>query len=496
MALSHQWFIQWSPPSMVINDINNQYSAVNNWNKGRNKLEWQVTVHNSEGEYNSVPNIGLKDYPDYYGRKSTANKKYDRSQAAGFALWLTMLGVASSQTIPADLDTPPFSTLYKWKQIDFEFPSMSHRWQALSTGKYIPENVLPLGLEVWGHRVFITVPRWRRGIPATVATVSRYGGVTSPPLKPYPNWQFNNPLSNGRNCSGLTSVFRVHVDPCGRLWVLDSGQIDSVDKADQVCPPSLLVFDLQTDTLIARYTIPKKYVLEDSLYANLVIDTRTEDCSDVHVYIADTWRFGLLVFRERDEKFWRFSHPLFFPDPLASNFTLHGLNFQWTDGIFGLSLSPIDIYTERILYFHSMSSYREFYVSTAVLQDPMRVKNSSSEFNLAGESRGLSGQSSASAIDDRGVMFYGLVTRDSIGCWDTKKPYTKVMNGVVAKNSETLIFPNDIKIDQEERQNVWVISNRLPMYQSAPLNADDYNYRLMFADAVEAVRGTICDPEI
>ncbi|KAM3964371.1 LOW QUALITY PROTEIN: protein yellow-12 [Aphomia sociella] len=488
MALSHQWFVQWSPPHMVINDINNRYSGVNDWNKERDKWEWEVTVQKSNDELPSQQN---NDDYDYYEHD---RKKYDGSRSAGIAMWLTMLGVARMQTLPADLDTPPFSTLYKWKQIDFEFPTTRHRWQALSTGKYVPANVLPLGLEVWGPRIFITLPRWRSGIPATIATVSR--GLTSPLLKPYPNWEFNNPLNNGKDCSGLTSVFRVHVDPCGRLWVLDSGQIDSENKADQVCPPSLLVFDLNTDILTARYTIPKKYVLQDSLYANLVIDTRTEDCSDVHVYIADTWRFGLLVFRERDEKFWRFSHPLFFPDPLASNFTLHNINFQWTDGIFGLALSPIDSYRERILFFHSMSSYREFYVSTDVLQDPLRVNNSSSEFNLAGESRGLSGQSSASAIDDRGVMFYGLVTRDSVGCWDTKKPYKKKYNGVVAKNYETLIFPNDIKIDQENRQNVWVISNRLPMYQTGPLDTEDYNYRLMFADTIEAVRGTVCDPEL
>lgn len=299
-----------------------------------------------------------------------------------------------------------------------------------------------------------------------------------------------------KNCTGLTSVFRVQADPCGRLWVLDSGQIDSQDNPKQLCPPSIVVFDLQTDKLIARYTIPKKYVLEDSLFANLIIDTRTTDCSDLHVYISDTWRFGLLVFRQSDIKFWRFTNPFFFPDPLASNFTLHGLNFQWTDGIFGLSITPVNPYEERILFFHPMSSYREFYVSTAVLREPTRISNSSMEFNIAGESRGLTGQSSASAIDRRGVMFYGLVTRDSIGCWDSRKFYQKKTNGVVASNSETLVFPNDIKIDQEARQSLWVISNRLPMFQAGPLDPDDYNYRILYVDTADAVRGTVCDPDL
>lgn len=290
-------------------------------------------------------------------------------------------------------------------------------------------------------------------------------------------------------------MFRINVDPCGRLWVLDSGQIDAQDNPKQICPPSIVLFDLNTDKIINRFIIPQKYVLQDSLYSNIIVDTRTRDCSDVHVYIADTWRFGLLVFREIDARFWRFSHHLFYPDPLASNYTLHGVNFQWADGIFGLALSPINEYQERILYFHSLSSYREFKVPTSVLRDPSRTNNSHSEFNLVGDSRGLGGQASASAIDRRGVMFYGLVSRDSIGCWYTKKPYLKGQTGVVANNPDTLVFPNDIKVDQDEHQSVWVISNRLPMFQAGPLDPDDYNYRILFADTKEAVWGTVCDPE-
>lgn len=301
-------------------------------------------------------------------------------------------------------------------------------------------------------------------------------------------------FSDMQNCSGLISVFRINIDPCGRLWVLDSGQIDSQDQPKQICPPSIVVFDVRTDKLLARYVIPAKFVLQDSLFANIIVDTRLSDCSDLHLYITDTWRFGLLVFREKDERFWRFSHHYFFPDPMASNFTLHGVNFQWTDGIFGLALSPIDHKHDRLLFFHPMSSYTEFYVSTSVLRDHRRVNNSAHEFNVLGESRGLSGQSSASAMDRRGVMFYGLVSRDSIGCWDASKHYEKRTTDAIASSSDTLVFPNDIKVDQEWQQSVWVISNRLPMFQARRLNRNAYNYRVMFASTEEAVRGSICDP--
>ncbi|XP_028043785.1 protein yellow-like [Bombyx mandarina] len=497
MAVSHQWFVQWSAPSMLFADITSQYNKVNE-HFGNLETKWISSSESSIHRYNNrnVYNGRLQALRDYSKETLERHKPNDRSRSAAITLWLTVMGLSQPQLLPADNETPPFSTLYKWKNVDFEFPSIGHRREALATGKFVPESVLPLGLEVWGSRIWVTLPNWRSGVPATLATVPRAGGVISPALKPYPDWSYHTALNDDFNCTKMISVFRVNTDPCGRLWVLDSGKINAQDNSVQVCPPSIFVFDLLTDMLIARYLIPDNYVLQDSLFANIILDTKTSDCSDLHAYIADTWRFGLIVFRQEDGMFWKYSNPLFYPDPLASNFTLHGLNFQWSDGIFGLALTPVDHFRERMLFFHSLSSYREFYVPTSVLRRPSQVNNSFSEFNLVGESRGLYGQSSASAFDDRGVMFYGLVSRDSIGCWDSNKPYRKRTLGTVAENAETLIFPNDIKINQGEQQNVWVISNKLPMFQNGSLDSDDYNYRILYADTKEAVRGTVCDPAI
>ncbi|RVE54207.1 hypothetical protein evm_001034 [Chilo suppressalis] len=496
MALAHQWFIQWSSPAGLLADISTRYEDINNWKSAKPNVAWEVTLQNSGVNYDRNYVRDDLAYEKQIDGGFEKARSFKSSEASRLMLWLTMLGTARAQAVPADIETPPFSTLYKWKHIDFEFPSPQQRSQAIANEQYIPENVLPLGLEVWGSRIWVTLPSWRRGVPATLATIPRDGGLTSPPLRPYPDWSYHRAYSKDDNCSSLTSVFRVNADSCGRLWVLDSGQIDAQDQPIQKCPPSIFVFDLNTDTVINRFIIPRQYVLQDSLYSNIIVDTRTADCSDLHLYIADTWRFGLLVFREKDAQFWRFSHHLFYPDPLASNYTVHGVNFQWPDGIFGLSLSPITPYQERVLFFHSLSSYREFYVLTKIIRDPTRLNNSTSEFNIVGDSRGFKGQSSASAVDRNGVMYYGLVSQDSIGCWDTTKPHRKNTIGVVARHSETLVFPNDIKVDQDEQQSVWVISNKLPLFQARRLNPYDYNYRILFADTKEAVRGTICDPEM
>lgn len=275
------------------------------------------------------------------------------------------------------------------------------------------------------------------------------------------------------------------------MWALDSGQVEAFETPRSLCPPTLFAIDLETDTVIGRFPIPSEFVLQNSLITNLVADTRDGQCSDLHVYIADAWRFGLIVFRAADAAFWRFSHYSFYPEPLLSNYTLHGLNYQWSDGLFGMSLGQMSR-GDRPLYYHSMSSSLEFVVPTSVIRDPSRVNNAVGEFKLLGESRGPRGQVSAAAIDRNGVMFYNLISLDSIGCWNTRKAYKIENLDIVAQNNNTLVFPNDLRIDNEVPQIVWIISNRLPMYQFNLIDPNQYNYRLMYLDPNASVQNTVC----
>lgn len=89
-----------------------------------------------------------------------------------------------------------------------------------------------------------------------------------------------------------------------------------------------------------------------------------------------------------------------------------------------------------------------------------------------------------------------MVTRDTVGCWDSRKPYKRSNLGVVARSSRTLVFPNDLKVDQEKRESVWVITNKLPFYLYEGLDENIINFRILSAYVDEATKGTICDPNI
>ncbi len=51
---------------------------------------------------------------------------------------------------------------------------------------------------------------------------------------------------------------------------MDTGLADILGDPMQISPPALVIFDLQTDKLIRRYTFPEAHVKEDTFFANVV----------------------------------------------------------------------------------------------------------------------------------------------------------------------------------------------------------------------------------
>jgi len=125
--------------------------------------------------------------------------------------------------------------VFAWKQVDFSFSNASVREEALKSGAFKPDQALPLGVAYFEGRVFVSLPKWKAGTPATLASIpfdAAKEGTTSPLLNPYPNWSWHARPEG--DCDGLTSVFRMKVDQCGRLWVLDSGLVGVAEGGKQV----------------------------------------------------------------------------------------------------------------------------------------------------------------------------------------------------------------------------------------------------------------------
>lgn len=105
--------------------------------------------------------------------------------------------------------------------------------------------------------------------------------------------------------------------------------------------------------------------------------------------------------------------------------------------------------------------------------------------------RGKNGQSSTHELHQRsGVILMGEVNKNGLYCWNGKKPLTPENQGVVHADAERMIYPSDLKIDQES--NIWMMTNSMPRFLYGTLNYGQVNFRVWTNSILDAVSGTIC----
>ncbi|ALC39395.1 yellow-b [Drosophila busckii] len=376
---------------------------------------------------------------------------------------------------------------YEWREMDFKYESDDARWTAIESGAFKPANVIPFGIELHRQRLFVTLPRWRHGVPATLGYLDLNDTSSKMPvLQPYPSWVAHNLAETEPE---LVSPFRVRADRCGRLWVLDSRIAGVLEQTKIYGSAQLLVYDLHNDDLLRRYAIPASQSKTSSFFANLAVEDA--DCEHSYAYVADLGAPGLVVYSWHEQTSWRVSHHFFHPDPVAGNFSINDIEFQWDDGLYGLALSKPAADGFATLYFHPLSSTMEFSVNTAVLRNQSLASSSDiyREFKVLG-SRGNDMQAGAQFLDtDSDVLFYSLPNQNSIGCWRTQLDY-KLQDRVQMSDTE-LIFPSDVKIDAAH--NLWVLSNQLQSFIYDELYPGSINFRILKGSVASAIEQTMCN---
>lgn len=205
--------------------------------------------------------------------------------------------------------------------------------------------------------------RFDSGIPSTLNYVKIPNAEESPPLIPYPSWNASLLLKSEGSLadnSSIVSTFRIRVDECDRLWVMDASQ----SSARQ---PALVIFDLNTDRIIRRYTFKPNEFKANSLFANVVgqrknaffvfvftvrwiffyslqvIDIPKNKCENAFAYATDLIGNGVVVYSYKNNRSWLVKHSFFLQEPRSNNFNVSGLNFRWDGGVIGMALGKQSI---------------------------------------------------------------------------------------------------------------------------------------------------------
>ncbi|XP_023035854.1 major royal jelly protein 1 [Drosophila willistoni] len=364
----------------------------------------------------------------------------------------------------------------KWKLLRYNFQPQA---PITDPNFYNPQNVLITGIAVSDDRVFIATPKLFSGVPSTVNWVSKAQFGDSPILQAYPDWSFSNTARTNFNCSDLilTSVYRLRIDSCNRLWLLDAGISRSLEDYEMTCPPKILVVDLNTDRVVRRIDFPAEVLRGESLFTNMVVDeTTAKTCDDVFVYITDTVEPGIIVYDSGKDVTWRVSHPAMYPDPDFAQSEIHNDRFVLMDGVVGLA------FDERtgVVYFQPLATDRVFSVHKNVLRAGPLPSSQMLDVKLVGK-KSSQGIGLAVSPFDSSLIFSPL-TETAIASWNPANN----QQSVLAFDRDQLQFIADITTTRSEPGVIYAIASKFHRFFLKNLNPNEFNNRIVRLELPQA----------
>ncbi|CAH0564440.1 unnamed protein product [Brassicogethes aeneus] len=408
-----------------------------------------------------------------------------------------VLGICSTNVSFAQKQ-PQLFVKYGWGQLEFDWQSQSQRQEYISSGKYIPGISAPIDADVYYsphgnqyNKIFVTIPRFQKGVPIGLGTITNKNYHGNPIITPYPDWSWHL-NSEQCNVNRIVSVYRIKIDECGRLWVLDNGRL--VDTI--ICPPQILVFDLKTNKLLSSYEIPRSQYEKRSIFVTPIVDVRNQ-CRDTFVYAADCQANALVVYDYNNGNSWRVTDKTFYPYPDYGTYNILGHSFDLMDGILGMDLEPLNR-GDRKLFYQAMSSPTLNWVYTSDLKNQSRFASDSGSspqiFHTYRARRDT--QSAAMAIDKDGISYSGLMSEVQLICWNTQAPeYGPKFWEVVANNKETLQFISGIKVINNYKKNyqeLWAVTSRFQRVADGSIDVNDVNFRILVEKVDDITFSTRC----
>lgn len=251
----------------------------------------------------------------------------------------------------------PFQVIFEWKFIDFQWPSDEEQQYAVTRGDYIPANNFITTVKFWKDKMYLTLPRWKDGVPVTlgIASAKPINSMTAPKLEAYPSWA----MQKLGNCAAFQLVHSIEIDPKGRMWVLDTGRPTSLRESKADCSPRLVILDLEDNGRILRsYEFPEHVARRTNAYLNdIVLDH--EDGGMAYITDTGTTDPGIIVYSLKDNNSWKVRHDSMKAKSEAVGFMVartHVINPVHVNGIALSPASSRDRYLQINIFLHEIQS--------------------------------------------------------------------------------------------------------------------------------------------
>lgn len=178
---------------------------------------------------------------------------------------------------------------FKLRGTELAFPCDSTRTIYKTSGRYVPKNIIATRMQIHKEDAIIALPRYKHGVPFTLAKFSLKSKGCNAVLQPFPCWA----IQEEGNCEALQNVVDIVVDPNEILWILDLGICNTLEQPVRRCSPKVVGVNVNTGELLKTIDL-SAFVTADSRLQYLVVDYTPEGLA--FAYISDGGSGAIIVY--------------------------------------------------------------------------------------------------------------------------------------------------------------------------------------------------------
>lgn len=373
---------------------------------------------------------------------------------------LALYGVFASPAAPP-MPAATYEPFISWAHLEWNFPDAATK--ALYKGRDGAEywtGAMPAGFKAdAAGNLYLSVPRWAPGIPATLNRVVFKGGEAL--LEPFPSWEMNKE----GNPAALQSVLGYEIDDQQRMWILDQGHVDGAPSLDG--SQKIVIWDLRADKLVDVVKIPDSIASYQASFLNdIVLDTKNG-----FAYIADSGIFsdplqgGIVVYDMNRKLLRRVLHQHLSTQDLAGYwFSINGKKVNAASpmrtGADGIALS-VD---REMLYWCPLTSRNLYGISTAYLRDWSKGEREIREHVRDFGSKGTN--TDGMSADNQGRIWFTMLEGMGIGYFE---PWSGKMVPYIS--DPKMVWVDGLQFDG--KGNIYFNNNRLHELFGGELNWKD-----------------------
>lgn len=374
----------------------------------------------------------------------------------------------------------PFEKVFEWNILQYEWPSTNYKELADKAKEYLPANNSIAAIKFWKDVMYLSIPRWRSGVPVTLAWTSAIPrpntthpdvNVTNPVLQAYPNWE----MQIMGDCTAFQSVPNMEIDPLGRMWVLDTGRIETLNvKPVTRCPPRLVILDLDNGGAILRtHVFPDNVAPKESAYLSDIVLDHDDGYT---AFISDSGDDdpGIIVYSVKENLSWKVRHDSMKFQAEAISVTVGNTTIRLRTNVDGIALSPPG--PDRKVYYSPLSSFRLYSIAVSILKNSSTKGINDTDVMDMGRKRS---QTAGMVMTNQGSLYLALLADNAIGVWDSKSnpSIDTSLKSIIHKGHPLPSWPDSLAID--EAGWLWCVTNNYQSYFTSQTNVSLPNLRVL-----------------